>query len=434
MTTQKDGELKRVIGIPTLAFTVINFSIGAGIYALPSLISMQLGSAAIIGYLLCGIMFSVIMLCYVEIGSKIKSSGGSYAYVEYAFGPLAGFVVNWLFFFGWGIISDAAVINIVADSLSTIFPLLKDHFIRCLLLFSLIGFTVLVNIFNSKLSVRFLSIVTAIKIIPLVGIIIFGMFYVHWDYLKIDSFPALKNFDKSAIILFFALAGFETSLNVSGEIKNPKKTIPWGILIGGLIVFVIYILIQTVFQGIIGNQVYEIREAPLSVIAKIIFGPVGGVILLLSAALSGFNGINGDVFASPRLLYAGAKDGLFPKYLGKINSRYETPVNAILTYAILIFIFSITGGFQELAVLASGALLLIYFGVVLSTIKLRFSKEKVDKETFRFPGGLTIPITALVAIVYVFSNLENREMLSIVLFVLIVIAIYFLMKKLKYTG
>jgi APA family basic amino acid/polyamine antiporter len=432
MTTQKGSEeLKRVIGIPTLAFTVINFSIGAGIYALPALICKELGPAAIIGYLLCGIMFSAIMLCYVEIGSKIKSAGGSYAYVEHAFGPLAGFVVNWLFFFGWGIISDAAVINIVADSLSSIFPLLKEHFFRCLLLFLLISLTVFVNIFNSKSGVRLVSIITVIKIIPLIAIIVFGLFHVQWQNLRIDAFPALKNFDNSAIILFFALAGFETSLNVSGEIKDPKKTIPRGILIGGVTVFIIYVLVQTVFQGIFGNQISEIKEAPLAAVAKLIFGPAGGIILLLSAALSGFNGINGDVFASPRLLYAGAKDGLFPKFLGKINSRYGTPINAIIFYAILIFIFSISGGFQQLAILASGALLLIYFGVVLSTIKLRFKKDNVNDTSFKIPGGLIIPITALVAILYVFSNLEYREMLSIIIFVLIVIVIYFLMKNFK---
>src|SRR6188768_2225754 len=110
--------LKRVIGVTGLALTVVNFSIGAAIYALPALIGIQLGAASVFGFVLCGLMFAAIMLCYVEIGSRVKTSGGSYAYVEKAFGPFAGFIVNWLFFFGWGILSDAAVMNIVTDSLS----------------------------------------------------------------------------------------------------------------------------------------------------------------------------------------------------------------------------------------------------------------------------------------------------------------------------
>src|SRR4051812_9267094 len=118
MSTDHNESLKRVIGVPGLALTVVNFTIGAGIYALPAIIGIQLGAAGVIGYLLCGIMFAAIILCYVEIGSRVKTTGGSYAYVETAFGPFAGFIVNWLFFFGWEIISDAAVMNIVLDSLT----------------------------------------------------------------------------------------------------------------------------------------------------------------------------------------------------------------------------------------------------------------------------------------------------------------------------
>src|SRR6478735_8515598 len=95
--TDGNEGLKRVIGVPGLAATVVNFSIGAGIFALPALIGIQLGAAAIIGYVFCGIMFASIILCYVEIGSKVKKTGGSYAYVEAAFGPFAGFIINWLF-------------------------------------------------------------------------------------------------------------------------------------------------------------------------------------------------------------------------------------------------------------------------------------------------------------------------------------------------
>src|SRR5437773_923529 len=99
-TENESPGLKRVVGIPGLAAQVINFTIGISIYALPAVIGIQLGSSAIIGYVLCGMMFAAIMMCYMEIGSRIKNSGGSYAYVESAFGPLPGFVVNCLLIFG----------------------------------------------------------------------------------------------------------------------------------------------------------------------------------------------------------------------------------------------------------------------------------------------------------------------------------------------
>src|SRR5688572_27964885 len=141
-----DEGLKRVVGVSALAFTVMNSTIGAGLYALPALIGIQLGAASVFGYVLCGLMFAAIMLCYVEIGSRVKTSGGSYAYVETAFGPYAGFVVNWLFFLGWGIIGDAAIMNIVADSIAILFPGFSDPLMRALLIAILIGLMMLINV------------------------------------------------------------------------------------------------------------------------------------------------------------------------------------------------------------------------------------------------------------------------------------------------
>ncbi len=424
-----DEGLKRVIGVPGLAASIANLSIGGSIYILPAIIGIQLGPAAIIGYLLSGIMLAAIMLCYVEIGSRVETSGGSYAYVEKAFGPFAGFIVNWLFFLGWGILGDAAVMNIVADSLSLLFPVFLNPLMRILLIAILIGLMIFVNVRDVKRSVRIVELVTLIKLIPLLGIIIFGFLHIKASNLQLEHLPTLKAFNETALILFFALAGFETSLNVSGEIKNPKRTIPLGILLGGILVFIIYLLIQIVTQGVLGTQIIEFKDAPLAAVAKRILGAAGVTILLIAAAISGLGSVNGDVLASPRLLFAGAKDGLFPKFLGKIHPRFSTPYWAVIIYASLIFIFSVSGGFKQLAILASGALLLIYLGVILALIKFRMKKNEDAEKSFKVPGGLIIPSIAIAAIIYVLSNLNIREIVSIIVFIAAICVIYFVMKK-----
>lgn len=430
-TENADEGLKRIVGIPGLAATVVNFSIGAGIYATPAIIAIQLGPASIIGYLLCGLMFASIVLCYVEIGSRIKTSGGSYAYVESAFGPFAGFIINWLFFFGWGILSDAAIMNVVADSTAVLFPVFSNPLLRAMLLFILIMTMMLANVSGSKVGVRFVEFITLIKMIPLLGIIIFGFSQIKADNLHWDHMPPLRSLEDSLLILFFAFAGFETSFNVSGEIKNPKRTVPLGILVGGLSVFVIYVLIQIITQGVLGAQVSEFKEAPLAAVGERIMGPAGTTILLVTAMISGFGNVSGDVLASPRLLYAGAKDGLFPKFLSKVHSRFATPYQAIITYSILIFIFSFSGGFKQLAILASGTLLLIYLAVVLATIKLRMKKNDDNEKFFRIPGGLLIPAIAITSIIWMLSNLSQREIISISIFVVVISIVYFAMRSLQ---
>ena len=427
-TANTDEGLKRVVGVQGLALTIVNFTIGAGIFALPAIVGIQMGAFGIFSYVFCGIMLASIMLCYADIGTRVTSTGGSYAYVEAAFGPFAGFIVNWLFFFGWGILGDAALMNILADSLSVMLPVFTNPWMRALLFFVLIGFMALINIRGAKLGIGFVKIITIIKLLPLIGLIIFGFSQIksvnlHWEHI-----PSLKTFGNTALILFFAFAGFETALNVSGEIKNPKRTIPLGILLGGTLVLIIYILLQTLTQGVLGSQMAAFKDAPLAAVAEKIVGPIGAGILLITAAISCFSAVSGDVLCTPRMLFAGANDGLFPKFLGRVHPKFATPHLAIISYATLIFIFSVSGGFKQLAVLASAAILLIYLAVILSTIKLRMKKQDAAEKTFKLPGGLIIPCIGIAAIIWLLTSLTAPEIYSTVIFIAVICVIYFAMK------
>ncbi len=426
-----DEGLKRVVGLPAFAMSIVNNSVGSGIFALPALISLQLGAFSIFCYLFCSIMLAAIMLCYAEVGSKVTSSGGSYAYIEAAFGPVAGFIANWLYTFGWGILGSAAVMNILADSLSVLFPVFTNPVIRAMLFVVLLGIMVLVNIIGAKDGARFVQLLTIIKILPLLAIIIFGISHIKAANLQWQQLPTIKTFADTALVLFYAFAGFETSLGICGEIKQPQHTIPLGILIGGAVVLFIYLSIQTVTQGVLGNQVAAFKDAPLAAVAGKIVGPIGATLLVVAAVISCFGITSGDVMATPRLLFAGAKDGLFPKLLGNIHQKFATPSVAISVYALLIFILAVSGGFRQLAVLASAAILLIYLAVILATIKLRNVPQENGERTFRIPGGLTIPFIGIAAIIWLLASLTGKEIVAAIVFITAVGIVYFLMKRLQ---
>jgi APA family basic amino acid/polyamine antiporter len=427
-TTQPNEGLKRVIGIKGLATTVVNNTIGAGIYVLPAKVCIIMGASGILAYAACGLIMVAIMLCYLEIGSKITTSGGSYIYVEKAFGPFAGFIINWLFFFAFGALGSAAVINVITDSLAVLFPVFTNVIVRDITLLSIVSIMVLVNISGARGSIKFLEYITFIKVLPLIGIIIFGFTYIkpanlHWEHL-----PTVHNISSMVLVLFFAFAGFETSLGSSGEIRSPERTIPRGIISGLLIVFIFYGLINTVAQGVLGADMVKFKDAPLAAVAHDIIGPVGGTILLVAAMISCFGNVSGDLLATPRMLFAGAKDGLFPKPLTKIHPKFATPYVAVITYGSMIFLFAVFGGFDELAVLASSSLLLIYLAVILAMLKLRYSKKSGTEQTFKVPGGWIIPIIAVGAIIWLLVNLKRVEQLSTLLFIAIICVIYFIMQ------
>lgn len=429
--TNSDEGLKRVIGVPGLTLSIINGIIGAGIFALPAIVSIQMGAFGIFGYVFCSIMLAAIMLCYAEIGSSVTTSGGSYAYVEAAFGNFQGYIINWLYFFGWSVLGSAALMNVIADSLAVIFPSFSNTLIRGVFFFLLIGFIILLNVRGAKQGIGFVKIISVIKLLPLFGIIIFGFSYVKGANLHWDHAPSIKTFGDTMLILFFAFAGFETSLGTSGEFKNPKRTVPLGIFLGGITVLIIYMLLQTVVQGVLGAQMAAYKDAPLAAVAERIIGPMGATVLLITAAISCFGSVTADILATPRSLFAGAKDGMFPKFLGKVHTKYATPHLAIITYGSLIFIFSISGGFKQLAILASAAILLIYLWVVLSTIKLRMKNTEGNEKTFRAPGGLITPFIGIAAIVWLLTSLSKWEILSTIIFIAAICIIYFVMKYFK---
>lgn len=426
-----DEGLKRVVGVTGLSLNIVNITVGAGIFALPAIVGIELGAFSIFAYIFCGIMMAAIMLCYAEIGTRITNTGGSYAYVVAAFGDFAGFIVNWLSVFGWSILGSAALMNIIADSLSVIFPVFSNPWIRGLLYFVLLGFLVLTNIRGTKQGVAFIKGITIIKLLPLIGIIIFGFSLINPGNLQWENIPSLNTFSNTSLILFFAFAGFETALGASGEIMNPKRTIPLGILFGGGMVIIIYFLLQIVTQGVLGTQMELVKDAPLAAVAERIVGSLGGTLLLVAAAISCFGAVSTDVMSTPRVLYAGANDGLFPKFLGKVHPKFATPYWSIICFAGLIFIFSVSGGFQQLAILASAAILLIYLLVILATIKLRFKKQDTSEKTFKVPGGLIIPGIGIASIIWLLTSLSKWEIISTLIFIGVIGMIYFVMKWMK---
>lgn len=428
---KNDEGLKRVVGVSGLALAIVNGVIGSGIFVLPAIVGIAMGAFGIFGYIFCSIMLAAIMLCYAEIGSKVTCSGGSYAYVEAAFGDFPGYIVNWLYFFGWSILGSAAVMNILVDSLAVLFPVFLNPLIRGLFFFVLIGLMVLINIRGVKQGIGLVKGITIIKLLPLIGIIIFGFARIKAANLHWEHIPSVKTFGDTAFILFYAFAGFETSLCVSGEFKNPKRTVPLGIFLGGTIVLIIYLLLQTVTQGILGEAIANFKDAPLAAVAEKIVGPVGTTILLFTAAISCFGSVSADVMATPRSLFAAANDGMFPKFLGKVHPKFSTPYLSVITYGLLIFIFSVSGGFKQLAILASAAILLIYLAVILSTIRLRMKKSEAIEKTFQIPGGLIIPFIGIAAIVWLLTSLSKWEILSTLIFIAVVCILYFIMKNFK---
>ena len=427
---QKEEELKRRIGVFGLSANIINIIIGSGIFVLPAVVASYMGASSIIAYLFCGFLMTMIMLCFAEAASKVTNTGGPYTYIETAFGDYAGFVGGF-FAIGSNLFADAAVSNALVNVIGSAYPIFADGLPRLLFLFVLFYGMVYINVIGLKQGIGLVKFNTLIKLIPLLLLIIIGFKDVSISNLYFESMPSIKTLGETSLILFFAFQGCETGIIVGGEVINPKRTIPKAIFVSLATVIIVYVLIQTVSQGVLGNDLPNFKAAPLAETAKVVFGNFGYVLLIVGAVISMFGYMSGTILNSPRIVYALSRDNVIPiKALSKIHKSFATPYIAIIVYATIGFLLAVSGSFEKLAIIASSSMLILYLGVALSVIKLRYSKEKIS-DGFKIPGGWTVPIIAVLIILYFLSNLPIKEMIVTAIVIAVLSLIFLLLKIFK---
>lgn len=423
--------LKRAIGAKALALAIINMIVGTGIFVIPSKIAADLGGAAILAYLICGALVFLIALCVAEVGSRVTHSGGAYAYIETAFGPFAGFLASNLFVFASCMVSDAAIANALADTLKYFFPALGENLFRIIFFVVLFAGLAWLNIRSVKHGVRFVELVTFLKIIPLLILILVGTTHIKASHLQWDFFPDINQLGASSLFLFFAFLGVETPIANGGEMKNPQRTIPLGIFWGISFVLIFYIAIQLLTQGVLGGDILLYKDSPLAAVAGVVIGKAGVTFMIVITALSMIGGLGGEMLSIPRILYAGARDGVMLAAFAKVHKRFFTPYVAIASYSFLGMVLSMAGGFRQLAIISTAATLLIYLGIVLSCLRLRRKEGWRMQAGFRIPGGIIVPCLALATIVWLLSHLSRQEFTGLAVFIGSVSALYFLNKFFK---
>ena len=405
--------LLRVIGAGALGLSVVNMVVGGGIFVLPGRIAAELGSAAIVAYLVCSVAVGLVFLCFAEVGSRITRSGGSYAYVEEAFGPFAGFIASILFWFGYSALADAAITVAMVEVMTIAFPILGNSIARAVFIIALFTFMAVVNIRGVVAGVRLYVFNTLAKLVPLLLLLVAGLFAINLEHLVIPEWPSVGEIGAGAIMLFFAFSGAECALNASGEIKNPSKTVPMGLLIGIGGLLVLYIGLQTVAQGVLGPELANQTEAPLVAVAVEVFGGWGGTMLMAGVVISIYGAISGDMLGAPRVIFATSLDGNLPRFLSKVHPKYKTPHLAVAFFAIVVCAFALSGTFRYLAVFATGSLLLIDLGVSLAVLRLRQRDGLPKAGEFRLPFGPLIPLLSCLIVGWLLLQVPAEEAISI---------------------
>src|ERR1700745_3705417 len=354
-----DHQLVRGIGIPALTANIVSSTIGAGIFVIPATVAKGLGSAAPLAFVRCAIAMVLFVTCFAIAGSRVSLTGGLYAYVEVAFGRYVGFLAGMLYFLT-ALGAVAGVVNVLANSVALVIPFLDGPVMRIVVMLAVYGSLVLINIRGVPEGAGAVTVITVAKLLPLLLFVCVGIFFIHPPNLTWTGWPGSKSLGDAVILLIFAFVGIEVALIPSGEVKNPARTVPKSAYLALVVTTIIYLLIQLVAQGTLGIDLANHKDAPLAEAAALFLGNIGRTILLAGATISAFGFVTSDILSSPRMIFAFGRDGALPKCFAHAHPRYASTAVAMVTYSALAFSLSVTGTFEQLAVLSNVAVLLMY--------------------------------------------------------------------------
>jgi len=407
-----EAEIKfsRELGLLEATTLGVGAMIGAGIFILSGMAAGIAGPAAIISYVLCGLMTLFTALSYSELSSSIPLAGGGYTFVHQGLGGYIAFLNGWALIFG-SVVACALYALGFAEHFSPLIDLvIKVSPSIKLSAFGIALLLLVVNIKGTKESGKTQNIFTLAKVAMLfvfIGLCI--------PFVKTENLTPFTPFGFTGIIsatalIYISFFGFELISSASEEIKNPKKTVPKAILLSLLIPTLIYVAVVLVSVGILNYQTLGTSAAPLVLIAQTVLGKYGLLFVLIAGLLSTISALNATVLAAARQIYAMGRDGYLPGKIFRLHPKFKTPYTAIIAVGAVVLLFTLSGEVELVAHLANFCYLFALILVNLSVIMLRKKAPRL-KRPFRLPWHPVIPLLAIACNVLILAFMSPRTYL-----------------------
>jgi len=388
-----------------LVLLVLNAIIGAGIFGLPSRVFALSGVYSIAAFVVCAVPVFLIILCFAEVTSRFKDTGGPYLYARHTFGPLVGFEMGWLAWIA-RLSAVAALCNLFVDYLSYFVPASGAGTGRALVQIVVIGLLAAINFLGVRLSAKATNIFTIGKLIPLLIVAIAGAFWIDPARYASGEPPTYSAFSSSVLLLFYAFTGFEPAVIPAGETENPRTDLPFALLAGISIVTVLYITIQTVAVGVLPGLATSVR--PLADVGGRIFGSPGAGLVALGAIVSVTGAMNASMLAAPRLLFAMAEQQQLPAIVGATHPQFRTPHVAIVMSVAGFLALTLSGTFASAAQLSTIVRLMIY-GATCAALPVLRRRPDTTPASFKVPGGDLLAGAAVILVLWLLSSSSATE-------------------------
>ncbi|HEY0764947.1 MAG TPA: amino acid permease [Pyrinomonadaceae bacterium] len=413
---QKDNQpqLARRLGLFDATMIVMGGIIGSGIFMNPSVVAVQVRTPFLIlgAWVLGGLFALAAAFIWAELAAVRPDVGGQYAYLREAFHPAVAFLYGWVLL----LVIQTGGMAAVAVTFARYFVELTHLPIPSAYLAAIVlALLTLINCLGVRAGSTVQSILMVLKILAIAMLVVCGFLFAERSTNPAGlldrpvSPDLLTSFGAALVPVIFAYGGWQTATFIAGEIKEPRKNLPRGLILGVSGVVLLYLAANVVYISVLGTTGLAASKAPASDVMRSALGDIGARIIAAGIAISTVGFLSQSMLTAPRVYFAMAKDGLFFKAVAMVNPRTRAPIVAIALQGLLAILIAVLGTYDRILNYVV-SVDVIFFGLTACCI---FVFRKLEPAgTNRVPGHpfttvLFIAVCWLVSINTIFHSPGN---------------------------
>ncbi len=346
--------LARRLGLVDVTLIVMGGIIGSGIFVNPSVVAARTGSAngTLAAWLLGGAIALAGAFVFAELGARRPQAGGQYAYFREAFHPALGFVYAWgllLLIQTGGMAASAMTFARYVRELGHV-PLSEG-----VLAATVLVVLTIVNALGVRVGASTQNVLTLLKIAAILAVVVAGLAVVGAVVAPpippgelLPQPAATTGLGAAMVPVLFAYGGWQTAAFVGGEVKNPARTLPRGMVLGVVGVVLLYVAVNVACLHVLGAERLAATPAPAAAVMRLAFGETGARVLALGVAASTLGFLSQSMLTGPRVYWAMASDGLFFRSVARVHPRTQAPVVAVALQGGAAIVMALTGEYGRI--------------------------------------------------------------------------------------
>jgi APA family basic amino acid/polyamine antiporter len=414
--------LTRRLGLWSAVAVLVGSTIGSGIFRTPAGVAQRVDDVPL--FLLAWVLGAAVVLCgaltYSELAAAFPRSGGVYVFVRESFGPLPAFLFTWAelwvirpgAFGAIGITASAYTLRTLGLDPAAVVLGLGPVDIRAEQLLGA-GYIILVgavNYFGIHRGAILQNLSTLLKVGALALLVVVGFAFGSpaapeggGGILGQRAVVGLSPFLLAMVAILWAYDGWADLAFVGGEVKDPQRNLPRALLIGTATVVVLYLSANLVYLYLIPIQAMKQAELVASDVARLVIGPAGVVVVSAAIAVSTFGTLNGSMMTAPRIFFAAAEDGLFPRAIARVDPKSTAPTGAVLLMTVMGVVFILIRTFTQLADQFIVGIWPFYALAVAGVFVLRRTRPDLERP-YRTWGFPVVPVVFLLGAILLLGN------------------------------